>query len=147
MKAFILARIRASVIASVVGMGVFAFGGCEGMRSRPTPGSFSSVRPVLETNCVHCHGHERLKNMPAFADSRELARLVGPRNWIVPGHPERSRFLRVVTLADNQAGAMPPTGHAIVKWEVEALRDWIAMGASIPAGQPVPLTPRGPGPR
>jgi hypothetical protein len=85
--------------------------------------------------------------MPAFADTRELSSLVGSGNWIVPGHPERSRFLRVVTLADNQQGAMPPTGHAVRKWEIENLRDWIASGAPIPAGKSITLTPRGPGPR
>lgn len=85
--------------------------------------------------------------MPAFANTVELSQLVGSGNWIVPRHPERSRFLRVVTLADDQSGAMPPTGHAIAKWQIEALRDWIATGAPIPGGKPIPLTPRGPGPR
>lgn len=147
MTADIHARIRLSLIAAVVGTGVLTLVACEGVRHLPTRGSFSKARAVLETNCVHCHGHERLKNMPAFADTRELTQLVGPGKWIVPGHPEQSRFLLAVTLADNQAGAMPPTGHAIAKWEIEALRDWIAAGASVPAGEPTPLVPRGPGPR
>lgn len=147
MNAAALAWVRSIASGLTIVIVIAAVVGCAGVGDRTAAGSFSSVRPVLETNCVHCHGHERLKQMPAFADTPELSRLIGARNWIVPGHPERSRFLRVVTLADNQSGAMPPTGHAIAKHEIEALRDWIATGASIPTGTPIPLTPRGPGPR
>lgn len=85
--------------------------------------------------------------MPALADTRSLAGLIGPANWIVPGHPERSRFFQVVTLTDAQPGAMPPTGHAISAAEVEKLRAWIVAGAPVPAGAPVALLPRGEGPR
>ena len=84
--------------------------------------------------------------MPAFTDTRALTRLIGPGNWIVPGHPERSRFFQVVTLADAQPGAMPPTGHAISRTEVEAMRAWIAAGAPVPEGAPVVLTTRGAAP-
>ena len=96
--------------------------GCAEFSQRHTAGSFASVRPVLESNCVHCHGPNRLSHMPAFSDTRALARLIGPANWIVPGHPERSRFFHVVTLADGQSGAMPPTGHAISRTETARLR-------------------------
>ena len=85
-------------------------------------GSFDSVRPVLESNCVHCHGDACLPHMPAFNDTRALSRLVGLSNSIVPGHPERSRFFQVVTFSDEQLGAMPPTGHAISKAEAEKIR-------------------------
>lgn len=121
--------------------------GCAELSQRHTVGSFASVRPVLESNCVHCHGPNHLSHMPAFPDTRALARLIGPANWIVPGHPERSRLFHIVTLADGQSGAMPPTGHAISRTEVEAMRAWIAAGAPVPEGAPVVLTARGEGPR
>ena len=120
--------------------------GCADLSQRPAPGSFASVRPVLESNCVHCHGPNHLSHMPAFPDTRALARLIGPANWIVPGHPERSRLFHVVTLADGQSGAMPPTGHAISKSEIARLRAWIAAGAPLPESAPVVLTARGEGP-
>lgn len=122
-------------------------GGCAGFGQREKTGSFASVQPVLETNCVHCHGKNRLTNMPAFTDTNSLRKLVGKSNWIVPGHPEQSRFIQVVMLADEQPGAMPPTGHAISPSEVAVLRAWIAAGAPLPEGAPVVLTPRGPGQR
>lgn len=104
-------------------------------------GTFARVRPVLEAHCVHCHGKTRLAQMPAFTDTAALARLKG--TWIIPGQPERSRLLQVVTLTDQQPGAMPPTGHAIAKADVEKIRAWIQAGAPLPEGAPVVLQPTG----
>ncbi|MEQ1854170.1 MAG: c-type cytochrome, partial [Chthoniobacteraceae bacterium] len=110
-------------------------------------GSFEEARPVIERNCVHCHGAQRLATMPSFNDTRSLAALRGPGKWIVPGQPESSRFLQVVTLADSQAGAMPPTGHAISADEIAKLRAWIAAGAPLPGGPAVSMKPQGTAPR
>lgn len=108
---------------------------------------FAKVARVLQVNCVHCHGDNRLSHMPPVNDTAELARLIGPAAWIVPGKPESSRFFQVVTFRDDVPGAMPPTGHAIARQDVEVLRQWIAGGAKIPAGPPVTLHPRGRRPR
>ena len=134
------------IVITAAGAAILVGTGCAELGERHTPGSFASVRPVLESNCVHCHGPNHLAHMPAFPDTRALARLIGPANWIVPGQPERSRFLQVVTLADAQPGAMPPTGHAISKAEVARLRAWIAAGAPVPEGAPVVFVARGEGP-
>ena len=138
---------RSILIASVAALALVFGGGCAGLEQQENAGSFSSVQPVLETNCVHCHGKNRLANMPAFTDTRALGKLIGKSNWIVPGHPEQSRFFQVVMLTDEQPGAMPPTGHAISPPEVATLRAWIAAGAPLPEGAPVVLSPRGPGQR
>jgi mono/diheme cytochrome c family protein len=107
---------------------------------------FAEARMVIEQNCVHCHGTQRLKTMPSFNDTLSLAALRGPGNWIVPGKPESSRFFQVVTLPDSHAGAMPPTGHAISREEISKLRAWITAGAPLPDA-PVELKPEGMGPR
>ena len=138
---------RGITVIGAAAAAILVGSGCAGLRQPLPAGSFASVRPVLEANCVHCHGPERLSHMPAFPDTRALARLRGPANWIVPGHPERSRFFLVVTAPDDQPGAMPPTGHAISRAEVEAVRAWIAAGAPVPEGAPVSLVARGEGPR
>lgn len=95
--------------------------------------SFARVKPVLERNCVHCHADIRLPGMPSLTDTKALASLIGPANLIVPGQPEQSRFYLVTTLSDDQAGAMPPTGHAIKASEVTILREWIQGGAGLPS--------------
>ncbi|MCB1208687.1 MAG: hypothetical protein KDK97_05145 [Verrucomicrobiales bacterium] len=106
-------------------------------------GSFASVRPVLESKCVHCHGENRLANMPPFGSTGELAKLKAEAMWLVAGKPERSRLYQVVTLKDEQPGAMPPTGHAIDAEQVTILREWIASGAPLPEGRSIALKPRG----
>jgi mono/diheme cytochrome c family protein len=94
--------------------------------------SFARVKPVLERNCVHCHAAIRLPGMPSLTDTKALAGLIGSANLIVPGKPDQSRFYLVTTFADDQAGAMPPTGHAISPREVAVLREWIEEGALLP---------------
>lgn len=107
--------------------------------------AFAPVRGVLETNCVHCHGDNRLSTMPPVHDTRAIGRLIG-MGWIVPGQPEASRFFQVVTFSDETPGAMPPSGHAISNQEVQILREWIKAGAKLPASN-VKLSPKGPLPR
>lgn len=109
--------------------------------------SFEKVQMVLETNCVHCHGKDRLTTMPPISDSRALTKLIGPKTWIIPGKPDSSRFYQVVSMPDTMPGVMPPTGHAISKQEVAMLRQWIVAGAQVPAGRTIKFTPRGVPPR
>jgi mono/diheme cytochrome c family protein len=108
--------------------------------------NFAAARLMLETNCVRCHGDNRLSTMPSIHDTRALSRLITAGNWIVPGQPEKSRFFQVVTYPDTIPGAMPPTGHAISKAEVETLRAWIKAGAPVPKAK-LFLKPRGTMPR
>ena len=136
-----------------LGCGVFAWvllSGCTQslVREAPgLPGTFASVRPVLEQNCVHCHGENRLGHMPAFDSNHALTSLRGQANWIVPGKPEQSRFYQVVTFSDETPMAMPPSGHAISQGDMNLLRQWIKAGAPIPEGKKIRLRPRGSLPR
>jgi uncharacterized membrane protein len=108
--------------------------------------SFEKVRPILESSCVHCHGVIRLPNMPSFNSTKALASITGPGKLIVPGAPEKSRFYQVMTLSDNQVGAMPPTGHGLNPKELELIRRWIKEGAKVPQ-EDITLTPHGQSPR
>ncbi|MCB1277169.1 hypothetical protein [Prosthecobacter sp.] len=107
--------------------------------------AFAPVRTVLETNCVHCHGDNRLSTMPPINDTHALSKLIGSQ-WIVPGKPEASRFYQVVTFPDEIPGAMPPSGHAIPTHDVHILKQWIKDGAKVPAHN-IKMEPRGPLPR
>lgn len=108
-------------------------------------GAADAALRVLEHNCVHCHGDNRLSTMPPINDTRALSKLIGS-HWIVPGRPEASRFYQVVTFPDEVPGAMPPSGHAISRKDAQILLQWIKDGARLPAHN-VKLTPRGPLPR
>jgi hypothetical protein len=108
-------------------------------------GSWGPALTVLEHQCVHCHGDNRLSTMPPINDTHALSKLIGS-HWIVPGKPEASRFFQVVTFPDEIPGAMPPSGHAIARKDMQILRAWIKAGAKLPA-QNVKLIPVGPLPR
>lgn len=108
--------------------------------------SFDKVRPVLEGSCVHCHGAIRLPTMPSFNSTKALASITGPGKLIVPGAPEKSRFYQVMTLSDDQAGAMPPTGHGLDPKELAIIRQWILEGAKVPQ-EDITLIPHGQSPR
>ena len=143
MKSF-AALFAATLFAIVIAMAV---PGCTTPPSKQDLEAFQPVQAVLETNCVHCHGDNRLSSMPSIHDSNALAKLVGTGKWIVPGRPEQSRFFQVVTFPDQVPGAMPPTGHAITSSETVILREWILEGASVPKGSNIIFTPRGKMPR
>jgi len=108
--------------------------------------AFAAVSAVLETNCVHCHGDNRLSTMPPINDTHALSKLVG-KHWIVPGKPDMSRFFQVVTFPDTVPSAMPPSGHAISQKDVGVLRIWIKAGAKVPKGANIKFTPHGDVPR
>lgn len=139
---------RSLLVSLLGGAFVVATGSCTTGRPSVSPevAAFAPVRGVLETNCVHCHGDNHLPEMPPITSTRSLANLIGPGKWIIPGHPEQSRFFQVATFPDTTWGAMPPTGHAISKSEVRILRKWILSGAKVPDGD-LPLKPRGDLPR
>lgn len=137
------------VLSPLAGLGMLlALAGCS---TAPTDGtttetSFDQARAVLEASCVHCHGSQRLAGMPSFVSTKDLATLTGPGKIIVPGAPEQSRFLQVVTMSDSDIGAMPPTGHALTPREVAVLKAWIAGGADLP-DKNLTLRPHGGSPR
>ena len=139
-----LASQSVGVVAAAAAI-VALLSGCQTTAPVAASGTFESVRPILERDCVHCHGDARLPHMVSFADTAALAKLRGPNLWIWPGHPEKSRLYRVITAPDTTPNAMPPTGHAIAPEESESIRAWIAAGAKLPPGEPVKLTPRGEG--
>ncbi|MGI9518952.1 MAG: DUF1549 domain-containing protein [Pirellulaceae bacterium] len=89
----------------------------------------SDVRPLLAANCFGCHQgarHEGGYVMTAFdallggGDSGSPA--------IVPGNPDESYLLDLITAHDGQA-EMPPTGLPLSDDAVETIRTWIADGA------------------
>ncbi len=76
------------------------------------------VAPVLEANCLHCHG-------PANA-------LGGLRLDTKP--KSATRLAAVMEIAPEQPGAMPPGGPQVAKAQRDTIRQWIAEGAQWPEG-------------
>ena len=80
----------------------------------------SSVAPILEENCLVCHGGD---NPQAGLDLQtEASILKGGKSGpgVVAGSPERS-----LVLAKVVSGVMPPTGVKLDKKSIETLREWV----------------------
>jgi Protein of unknown function (DUF1549)/Protein of unknown function (DUF1553)/Planctomycete cytochrome C len=93
--------------------------------------SFSrDIRPILNQNCVPCHGGVRQKNGVSFI-FREEALGVGKsgRRTIVPGKPDESELIARITSKDPD-GRMPYHGPPLPPDQIGLLRQWIKEGAN-----------------
>jgi Protein of unknown function (DUF1549)/Protein of unknown function (DUF1553)/Planctomycete cytochrome C len=108
------------------------------------------IQPILNQNCVGCHGGVRQKNGVSFI-FREEALGVGKsgHRTIVPGNPDASEFMARLTTADPEA-RMPYHAPPLPPQQIALLRRWIKEGAKWqdywafvpPAPQPLPAVKR-----
>lgn len=91
-----------------------------------------NVRPILADNCYSCHG-PKLQQAGLRLDARAFI-LKGTdtgKQVLVPGDPDRSPLLQVLHF--NGPIKMPPQGRLPEK-AIQALTDWVKMGAPWPGG-------------
>jgi hypothetical protein len=87
------------------------------------------VRPILNQNCMPCHGGVRQKNGVSFLFREEaLGRGKSGKRTIVPGKPDQSELIARVTSADPEV-RMPYHAAALPPQQIELLRRWIKQGA------------------
>ena len=109
------------------------------------------IRPILNQNCMHCHGGVRQKNGVSFL-FREEALGVGKsgRRTIVPGKPDESELIARLTSSDPEA-RMPYHAPPLPPQQIALLRRWIKEGAKwedhwafiAPKLQPLPAVKHG----
>jgi len=92
------------------------------------------IRPIFSENCFTCHGPDKDKRKAGLRlDMKEDAfkKLDSGGFAIVPGKPDQSRILAVITLPPEDDDHMPPTktGKKLSTAQVDLLRRWIAQGA------------------
>ena len=99
----------------------------------PKPIDFDrDIRPILSTNCFHCHGpdssHREADLRLDTHSGATAARDEGPA--IVPGHPEKSLLVTRITSKDNDE-RMPPadSGRSLTAEQIDLLERWVAAGA------------------
>ncbi len=92
------------------------------------------VRPLLIINCLECHNSEDAGRNGNFnLETRKLAMSTGTSPpAIVPGDPDKSQLIRVLTLDPVHQRAMPPSPDKIWGVRMEILRRWISEGAEWP---------------
>ncbi|MEM8709697.1 MAG: DUF1549 domain-containing protein, partial [Planctomycetota bacterium] len=91
---------------------------------------FESVRPILESRCLPCHGGERRESELSFASAATFNH-GGARGSVLTREAlGQSRLLEVIEYG-NPDLAMPPTG-VLPEAERASLRAWIMAGAPWP---------------
>ena len=94
----------------------------------------ATVKPLLDTKCLGCHGPEKQKgkyrvDQPTVllqgGDSGKVA--------ITPGDPAGSQLVRLILLPPDHDDVMPPAGKStLTPEEVMHLIHWIQQGAHVP---------------
>jgi mono/diheme cytochrome c family protein len=89
----------------------------------------AQIRTIFEKNCVECHGPEKQKHNLRL-DSIEAIQQGGKGGPLfIAGNPDESLIVHFITLPEGDEDLMPPKGPLPSK-EIEAIRQWIADGAS-----------------
>jgi len=99
----------------------------------PTPGSFYAQRiyPILDANCVTCHGEAKTKGGLRVDTYDALMKGGNDGLVIVAGSPKKSLLLQRVTLPANHKQFMPAEGKSPLKpEEIAAITAWVQQGAS-----------------
>jgi mono/diheme cytochrome c family protein len=98
----------------------------------------TTIQGIFANKCVSCHGSEKQKGKYRM-DVPEVALAGGSsgRVAIKPGDPFASDLLRRVLLPSTHDDAMPPDGKEPLNGaEIQALVQWIQLGAPFPAQSP-----------
>ncbi len=91
----------------------------------------AKVRPVLAEHCYECHSTEEKKAKGGLLLDTRAALLEGGDSGpaIIPGDPDKSLLVKAVRHADDDL-KMPK--EKLAEQEIEALREWVRMGAPDP---------------
>ena len=87
------------------------------------------VRPILNDNCLNCHGGVRQSGeFSLLFASEAFAPTESGHPAIVPGHPDSSEFIRRIRHTDPEE-RMPLEHEPLLEEEINILEQWIAEGA------------------
>jgi uncharacterized membrane protein/mono/diheme cytochrome c family protein len=102
-------------------------------RAKSFPGSFyvKQIDPILDSNCVECHGEGKTKGGLRLDSFDRLMKGGKDGPVIVAGDPDRSLLLQRVTLPPDQKHSMPAEGKPPLRAdEIALIRAWVQQGAS-----------------
>jgi len=91
------------------------------------------ILPIFEAKCNKCHGEEKQKGelrLDTFEFTMKGGEESGDKN-IVPGKPDDSVTVQLISSAEDEDGHMPPEGKdQLTKEETALIKWWIQRGAS-----------------
>ncbi|MBI5775016.1 MAG: SUMF1/EgtB/PvdO family nonheme iron enzyme [Verrucomicrobia bacterium] len=92
------------------------------------------IKPILEANCLSCHGDEKPKGKLRLITRDDALKGGEDGTALVPGQPDKSPLYTSTILPPDHDDVMPPKGDKLTKEQTTLLRDWIAQGAKWPDG-------------
>ena len=129
-------RIRSSFLILLAAFGMASLRGLpthaeEAPAGTPPVSYHRQIRPLFQAHCQGCH--QPAKPQGGFVMT-EVARLLGAGDsgaaGVVPGKPDESRIVELITPGSDGTAEMPKQGKALGAAEIELVRRWIAEGAS-----------------
>jgi hypothetical protein len=112
------------VTALVIGVAVFMYS-----NSRQRIDYNTQVKPILNKNCITCHGGVRRKaGFSLLFRSEALAKTESGKPAIIPGDPDHSEMIRRLTLKDPEE-RMPYRHAPLADNDIKILRNWVKQGA------------------
>ncbi|MBI5851024.1 MAG: hypothetical protein HZB39_08340 [Planctomycetes bacterium] len=92
----------------------------------------TQIRPLFRDHCLKCHGPDKLKG-DLRLDLRRFAIRGDGEDPIVPGKPDESLLIELISLPADDPDVMPGEGEKLSAEQVALLERWIAEGADWPA--------------
>lgn len=121
----------------------FLFASLPAIAAAQAPSYSADIVPIVEKYCIGCHATSVKLGSLDLSTYEGLAKGGNHGNVVVPGKPEESRLLLMVS--GKAKPAMPMDGNKLAAGEIELLHKWIEAGAKGPApgDKPVPAARAG----
>lgn len=101
--------------------------------------SFASrIRPVIQRQCVSCHGPEKQKGDLRLDTPDYIRSGVRGKAVILAGKPEQSILFQAITKLVGDDDRMPPKGAGVSPSDVATIKKWIMDGADMGDGVSTP---------
>jgi WD40 repeat protein len=125
------ARRIAILVALAIFLGARPSSECVAADAAPaaTVSYFRDVRPIFQVHCLGCHQPAKAMGEFVMTNFQNLAKGgESEQPAVVPGKPEESHLLALVTPADGKA-EMPKDKPPLADDQIKKIRQWIAEGA------------------
>jgi len=87
------------------------------------------IRPILNKNCLSCHGGVKKESgFSLLFEEEAKSKNESGKLAIVPGDSRHSEMFRRITSSDPDL-RMPPEGHPLKEEEINLIKKWINQGA------------------
>ena len=90
----------------------------------------TQIAPILQQHCLRCHQPGSEKGGVSLARPEDLT----AAGFVVPGDPDASDLLELITAAEGDTPRMPQDAPPLSDQQVVLIRRWIAEGAAWPHG-------------